>query len=337
MVNRIRGNRRMNNSGNVGAYRPFFDSRVRRTIDSVYITLSVADIIFNSIMCFLFYKDKSLRKPFHILLLNLSLVDMSSAFTIQPYIWIDRTKTGNSSVSEFLCASSAGLVFFLTSLVVNILTVWAVAVIRYLSIVRNYQGRIVTSNTITISFCVFTWIIGAATNIPNGLSFQYNKFEAICYRKWPKGINRRAYTLLASMLLGMLPTFHVIICCTALVIHIWKRSFEAPGQNIAAVRARKKVAILVGLLTFTLILCWTPLSSIWMLGEVFDYFPKGLDGDYEKQRLQRVLAIFALLNSILDPFIYILSCSEYRKGIQKFICTPLRRCCHCKVRDIVHN
>ena len=315
----------MNTSESISEHRPFFGNTVSRTINAIYITLSVADIIFNSLICVLFYKDKSLRKPFHILLINLSLVDISSAFTVQPYILIDRINIGSSNASEFLCASSTGQVFFLTSLIVNILTLWAVAVIRYLSIVKNYQGRIVTSNTITVSFCVMTWIIGAATNIPNGLSFQYNKIDAICYRKWPKGINGLVYTLLAALLLGLVPTLHVIICCAALVIHIWKRSIEAPGLNIAAVRAKKKVAILLGLLTFTLILCWTPLSSLWILGEVFDYFPTGADGNFKKQRLQRLLAISALFSSVLDPFIYIFSYSEYRKGIEKFICTPWRR------------
>ena len=312
-------NRRMNSSLTVAPNRQLFDSTVSNIIDAIYITISVADIIFNSLICLLFYKDKSLRKPFNVLLLNLSLVDISSAFTIQPFIWIDFTKLRGNRAARFLCASSIGLVFFMSSCAANILTLSVITFFRYLSIVKNYQGRLITSNTIVKTLCIMTWIIGAATNIPNGLSFQYNEFEAICYRKWPDGVNGNLYSLLTTLLFGLFPTVLAIICYASLVLHIWRKSTEAPDRNIAAVRARKRVAILVGILLLALTICWCPLMSLWILGRAFRYFPNGLDGEYQMQRLQRLLAIFALLNSVIDPFIYIFSCPEYRKGIAKLI------------------
>ena len=315
----------MNSTGGIVVQHHLFEPKLSRAIDAIYMSISVADIICNSLICLLFYKDKSLRKPFHILLLNLSLADMSSAFTIQPYIWIDFTKLEASSASGFLCGSSVGLMFFMSSGLTNILTLSAITVIRYLGIVRNYQGIIATSNTIVVIFCFFTWVIGAATNIPNGLSFHYNKFEAICYRHWPKGINGNLYSMLTTFIFMVIPIFAMIICYIALVVHIWKRSFKAPGQNIAAVRARKSVAMLVGLLILAFLLCWSPFFTTWILGRSFNYFLEGADGEYERQRWLRVGMIFALFNSILDPFIYTFSSPEYRKGIIQLICAPWRR------------
>ena len=315
----------MNNSRNISAHRQLFDSTLSTTIDVAYITISVAGTVLNSLICLLFYKDKSLRKPFHILLLNLSLANMLSAFAIQPYVWIDFTKLGGNSAAGSLCAISVGLVFFLSTGLTTLLTLSAITVFRYLGIVRNYQGKLVTSKFIVASICVMTWVIGALSNIINGLSFQYNEYEAICYRKWPKEINVNLYTLLTTVLFALIPTLTTIICYIVLAIHVWKRSFEAHEQNIAAVRARKRVTLLVGLLILALTICWYPLMLVWILGKAFSYFPEGPDGEYKRQRLLRVTTILALFNSVLDPFIYIFSCPEYRKSITKFIFAKWRR------------
>ena len=56
-----------------------FQLTLSTTVDAIYITISLADIIFNSLTCLLFYKYKPLRKSFNIRMLNLSLVNMSLA------------------------------------------------------------------------------------------------------------------------------------------------------------------------------------------------------------------------------------------------------------------
>ena len=315
----------MNSSWNTSVHRQLFDLPLTTTIDAVYITISVAGIIFNSIICLLFHKDKSLRKPFHILLLNLSLANMFSAFAVQPYIWIDFTKLGGNSAARFLCAISVGLVFFMTSGLTTLLTLLAITVFRYLGIVRSYQGRLVTSKSIAASICVMTWLVGALSNVINGLSFQYNENEAICYRSWPKEVNVNLYSWLTTLFFALTPILTTVVCYIALAIYVWKKSFEAPEQNIAAVRARKRVTILVGFLILALTICWFPLMSVWILGKTFRHLFEGPDGEYKKQRLQRVTTIFALFNSVLDPFIYIFSSPEYREGIAKLIFAKWRR------------
>ena len=315
----------MASSGNTTVDRQLFGGTVSRAIDATYVTVSFVAIICNTLICLLFYKDKSLRKPFHIHLLNLALSNLLAAITIQPYIWIDFTKIGGNSAASFLCASSVGLVFFMTSALANVLTLSAITVMRYLSIVKNYQGRIVRSKTIAVCFCAMTWMIGIATNIPNGMSFQYNEVEAICYRKWPKGMNSSLYIVLTTLVFGLVPTVFTIACYAALVFHIWKRSIDVPGRNIAAVRARKRVAILVGLLILALILCWSPIICLWVLGRTFHFFSEGADDEYERQRWLRIFTLFCLVNSVLDPFIYIYSCSEYREGIKNCIFVLCRR------------
>ena len=314
----------MNHSANAIIHRQLFDATLSRAIDAVYMTLSLADIVCNSLICVLFYKNKTMRKPFNILLLNLSLADMTSALTIQPFIWIDFTTLGDKSAAGFQCASSVGLLFFMSSSITNILTLTAITVVRYLGIVRNYQGSVVTSGTTVTRCCVVMWLIGTVTNIPNGLSFQYNRTDAICYRQWPKGINGNLYSMLTTLFFMIIPIFTMITCYLALAVHVWKRSVGVPGRNIAAVRARKSVATLVGFLILAFILCWSPFFTIWILGRSFNYFPKGIEGEYERQRWLRVGMIFAVLNSVLDPFIYTYSSPEYRRGMAQLIFAPWR-------------
>lgn len=310
----------VNRSENALDNRQLFDPTVSKAIDALYIAVSSVDIFCNVLVCMLFYKDKTLRKPFNILLLNLSLADMASALAIQPFVWIDFTKiNGYGRSAGFVCASSVGLLFFISCGLTNILTLCAVTVVRYLGIVKNYQGSIVTSNAIITKYCVLTWLIGFATNIPNALSFQYNSTQAICYRQWPSGINGNLYSMLTTLFFMVIPIVLMITCYCALAMHVWRRSLDLPGSNIAASRARKSVAVLLGFLILAFITCWSPFFTIWILGRSLNYFPKGPRGEYERQRWLKIGMLFALLNSALDPFIYTYSSIEYRKGLRKML------------------
>ena len=318
----------MNNSGNfVVTHRQLFDPTVAGAINSVYMTLSLLDIISNLLVCCLFYKDKALRKPFNVLLLNLSLADIVSALTIQPYVWIDFAKIdrGSGELAGFLCASSVGLMFFLSSGLTNILTLCAVTVMRYSGIVKNYQGKIMTSNTLIARYCMLTWLVGIGTNIPNALSFKYNHEQAICYRQWPSGINGNLYSMLTTLVFMIIPIVLMISCYCSLALHVWRRSNNDPGSNIAAKRARKSVTVLLGFLILAFIICWSPFFTTWILGRALNYFPKGAEGELRRQRWLRVAMIFALLNSSLDPFIYAYSSIEYRKSLFDML-SSIRKC-----------
>lgn len=300
--------------------KPLFEQATDTAITTVYIAISVLTIVSNFLVSLLFYKDRRMRRPFNIILLNLSLADLMSGFAIQPYIWIDYTQiTAHGRMGRFLCSVSVGLLCFMYCVATTTMSLSAVTILRYLSIVRNYRGFFVTSTKFTIAFCIFTWMTGLGLTVPSGLSFNYDHNQSTCHRNWPNGVNSRLYSLLTTLIYWLLPVILMIICYTSLVIHVWRRSKSAPDRNIAAIRSRKSVTALLGLLISTLVICWTPFSIVWISGRVFSSFPDNAQGEYERQRWLRIAMIFALLNTGLDPFIYVYSSSDYRKGVMRIL------------------
>ena len=300
--------------------KPLFEQPIHTAITTVYIIISALVIVSNFLVCLLFYKDRRMRRPFNIILLNLSLADLMSGFAIQPYIWIDYTHiTAHGTMAGFLCSVSVGLLCFMYCAATTTMSLCAVTILRYLSIGRNYRGFFVTSTNFTIAFCIFTWITGLGLTVPSGLSFKYDHSQSKCHRTWPNGVNGGLYSLMTTLIYWLLPVILMIICYASLVIHIWKRSKAAPDRNIAAVRSRKSVSALLGLLISTLVICWTPFSIVWIIGRVFNFFPDNVRGEYKRQRWLRIAMIFALLNTALDPFIYVYSSSDYRKGVMRIL------------------
>ena len=300
--------------------KPLFTHATGRAITAVYVTISILVIASNFLVCLLFYKDSRMRRPFNIILFNLSLADMMSGFAIQPYIWIDYTQiTASGTMGKFLCSVSVGVLCFMYCIGTTVLSLCAVTILRYLSIVRNYRGFFATSINFTTGFCIFTWITGLGLTVPSGMSFEYDRNQSTCHRTWPKGVHGNLYSLLTTLVYLLLPILLMIVCYAALVIHIWKRSNESPNSNIAALRSRRNVAVLLGLLISTLVLCWTPFTIVWIIGRVFNFFPDNAQGEYERQRWLRIAMIFAVFNTGLDPFIYMYSSSEYRKGAMKLL------------------
>ena len=302
----------------VNKHRELFSANITTLLNTLYAILSIAGVLNNFIVILVFSRERTLRRSFNIILLNLFVADMTYTITMQSYIWIDFMKiTQHGKVANFMCAISIGMVAPMVCMTANSMSLVAITVLRYLSIVRNYSGILVTSKSLIIGFCVFSWLTGVAAMMPGALSLKYNHDETICYREWPEGINSAVYSAVTTSIFFVATLLIMMVFYMMLVLHIWGRSLNSSIRDSVAERAKKSVSILLGLLILAVVLCWTPLFMIWFLGRTFDYFPNNADGEFKRQRWLRVAMIFGISNSVLDPLIYAYSSSEYRTGLRK--------------------
>ena len=311
----------------VNTHRELFSANITIFLNILYTILSVAGVLNNLITILVFCRERTLRRPFNIILLNLFVADMMYSLTMQSYIWIDFTKIEQrGKVAGFMCAISIGMIAPLVCMTANCLSLAAITVMRYLSIVRNYNGILVTSKNFIKGFCVFSWLTGVVAMMPSALSLKYNHGENICYREWPKGINGIAYSAVTTTLFLLSLLLVMTVSYIMLAFHIWKRSLNSSLRDSVAERTKKSVSVLLGLLILAVVLCWTPFFLIWFFGRTLDYFPKNTDGEFKRHRWMRVAMIFAICNPVLDPLIYAYSSSEYRTGLRRLLrhCTRKR-------------
>ena len=298
--------------------RELFSANIAIFLNILYMILSIAAVFNNFIVILVFCRERKLRRPFNIILLNLFVTDMTYTLAMQSYIWIDFTKIKQGgTVAGFMCAISVGLTIPMMCMAVNCLSLAAITVLRYLSIVRNYNGILVTSKNFVIGFCVLSWQTGVIVMMPSALSFKYNHDETICYREWPEGVNSTIYSAVTTIVFFLVFLLIMIASYILLAFHIWKQSMNSSLRGSVAERTKKSISVLLGLLILAVIICWTPLSMVWLLGRTFDHFPKNTDGEFKRQRWLRVAMIFGIANPALDPLIYAYSSSEYRTGLRK--------------------
>ena len=280
--------------------------------------LSIAGLLNNIVALIVLYRENALQRPYTIILMNLFTADMLSGLSLQPFIWIDPTRTNSEGVmADIICAISVGFAFFVICMSVNSLSLSALTILRYFTIVRDYHGVFATSNKLAKLYCISTWILGALFMSLLASSAKYSQNERICYREWPKGMNGPLFSITTTILSFGVPALLMVFCYPMLLIRIWTQSRATQLNNSVAARAKKSVAILLGLLILSFFICWTPLFTIWFLGRGFNYYANGKEGEYTRQRSLRICMIFILLNSVLDPLIYALSSSEYRRGFIK--------------------
>lgn len=190
-------------------------------VDAIYVVISAAGFLSNSIAILVFFREETLRRQFNIILLNVFLADIMLSLTIQTYIWIDLKQINpTGKIGGFLCAVSVGLIVPWMCLASNAISLFAITLLRYPSIVRNYRGFFVTSVNFIKGFCVCTWLIGIFQTIFGALSFRYNHTESVCYREWPKGTDGSLYSSITTSiyLLGLL--LCMIICYGAVAVHV---------------------------------------------------------------------------------------------------------------------
>ena len=298
--------------------RELFSANITILLNALYMILSVAGVLNNFIAILVFCRERTLRRPFNMILLNLFVADMMYSLTMQSYIWIDFTRIKQrGKMAGFMCAISIGMVAPMACMAANYLSLVVITVMRYLSIVRNYSGILVTSKNFIIGICVFSWLTGVVAMMPNALSLKYNHNETICYREWPKGINGIAYSAITTTVFVLAFLLVMIVSYIKLALYIWKQSLNSSIRDSVAERTKKSISVLLGLLILAIVFCWAPFFMIWLLGRTFGYFPKTTNGEFERQRWLRVAMTFAICNPVLDPLIYAYSSAEYRTGLGK--------------------
>ena len=298
--------------------RELFSYDVATSLNAFFAIISLAGALNDLIVILVLCKDRTLRIPYQIILLNLFIADLMFTVTIQPFIWIDLTKIDQKGMmAGLVCASTVGLVLPMVCMTANSFSLFAATVVRYLSIVRNYRGFLVTSKTFTKGFCVFSWITGIFVATPSAFSFRYNHEDFVCYREWPIGINGVLYSVITTGIFFICLLTVMVACYVLLTYHIWKQSLNSTLRDSAADRAKKSVSVLLGLLLLVVVVSWAPLLMVWFLGRTFNHFLDTTDGEFERQRWLRIAITFAMLSPVLDPLIYAYSSSEYRASLVK--------------------
>ena len=287
-------------------------------IKTLYILVSVIDIVANAAIIFIIAKNKQIQNTVNLLIINLSVSDIVAGIAVYPYLFIGISQ--DDKQADYLCGIKNGLIMFYAAAVVNFLTLGALSFSRYMLINHptKVKWRMRKGHVKWIS--IASWFLGTALFLPNIVAFRYFPEVGICKGFWPKWFNKSAFFSI-TVLLMIVPFASLTFTFASTVYTLW---FKASTRRLTRTNSvsgvqssRKKVTILLGLLVLALIICWLPFSVFWTLSSATSYFIGSLENQIKKLRVMRICLLIAFLNTVLDPIIYAVGNRQIKEGARR--------------------
>lgn len=276
----------------------------------------------NAAVIFSILLQKALRTPMNYLLLNLSIIHISSGTNILFFTFVMDTGSvvDTQKSQDLLCGYSEGVGFYSICATVYLFTLCAISVNRFLAVQFPTKKEYRMNKKTVIIYNVLAWFVCAGLASPSFLSFRYNRHLRLCLRQWNNIKHSFVYRI---MLIFFAVTVPLVCFLLALSAVIWKRTRSRFNhQNSTSVRTTplKKAEKLIALSMLILFICWIPFVIYWCLWTL-GYFP-GCSGSINAMKWIRVTILCSTINGAIDPFLYTCGKTKLRRAV-KSCCTWL--------------
>lgn len=281
----------------------------------LFILVSV-DIVGNSLVCAIIWKNRNLRTPIHILLFNLAVADGLYALLIAPKLIVSlNSKHPEGTGGSVLCLLITGGAFAWVAALCAIYTLVAIAVERYYAVTDPYGKKWnLTKRKLKVMIIAF-WILAAIACIPNTMYMRVN--NGYCSEKFPKEWVTKAYTLWNTTQV-FVALLLMVTLYSRVVRTLWFKSniiaHPVTSQQKGVMRVRKRVTLMAVVVSIIFGICWGTIQILYTL-HAFEVF-----------RLDKVVIaisnILVLFNSTINPFVYALLSENFRQKLKGMVRFP---------------
>ena len=274
-------------------------------LNSLMVLVSLLGLAGNLLVCHFFIKKKIQDTSFNILLLNLSIADLLADVFAYPTIFVDlkMLRGFSQSTANILCAFTIGITPFGIVTSVSVLTLTYISLNRFVLVRFPLKSAWFKSRKVTGYTLLVIWIASVSYVIPNIFAFRFDAEYAVCYREWPEIINSTLWSL-SGTVLGLIVPIAIMLLTFFSTLRKFKTMTVASSQHEAMKKKRRAVRLL-GFLMLAFSICWGPSSIYLLLSLKFEsIWPAGVEGQYVRMRVIRVMFLTALTNSLADPVLY---------------------------------
>ena len=280
----------------------------------------IAAVIGNSLVIYIVCAREYMRNSTNILIANMAAADILMA-CIFPYVlkWLYvGTQWFGTVMGTVLCKffhSTQAL-----SIACSVINLVFISVDRCLVILFPMR-RIVTNRVLKVSL-VATWLFALAFAMP--LIVVANiRLEADghydCYEyDWPTAKAQQTYVLSFSIGTYVIPLIFITIAYVLIGIKLYKRELPGvptPEYQKKAHQTRKKAIMMLVTVVVVFALCWFPLQVreiiIVCCPQTLSLFPVELEVS---------LAWIGVLNSAINPFLYVIFSENFRREFGRIFC-----------------
>lgn len=306
------------------------DSPTEQAIKTIaYFIIMFGSLIGNALVICVVIINRQMRTVTNYLIVNMAVADLLvTAFSMPVNIKLlmtGRIDWSNGVFSDILCK----IIPFtqLLSIASSVLTLTAIAFDRFLAIMYPLK-RYVTFQ-VSYGIMVVVWIVGIAVNSPilYAQKVIMHMGEWYCLEIWTPAFTEEAskhFTIVIFVVFYLVPVLAMSLLYSFIVFKLWVR--KVPGIQTAenqrrSDKSKKKVLIMLMTVVILFALCWLPVY----ISQFIYFFDKENFPCGPPAVLSFMGYFLGHANSAINPTIYAIFNSNFRKGFKDILLCRCRR------------
>ncbi|GAB0092882.1 growth hormone secretagogue receptor type 1 [Sergentomyia squamirostris] len=314
---------------------PQIPAYIRTTAMVFCILILCLGVIGNIMVPIVILKTKDMRNSTNIFLTNLSIADLLVLLVCTPTVLVEvNTPPETWVLGQEMCKAVPFVE--LTVAHASVLTILAISFERYYAICEPLKAGYVCTKARAILICITAWIVAALFTSPILLVAEYKNMDyvdgsrvAVCLTQASNPWTISFFLMIISVFF-ILPLMVLIILYSIIAKNLISNDISMlklrPSKSELSHKARKKVVMIIATVVIAHFSCLLPfrILTLWIVIAP-DEHVKGVSAE----RYYNVLffsRIMLYLNSAINPILYNLMSSKFRKGFTRlFHCTTTAR------------
>ena len=279
-----------------------------------YAIIFITNIVGNLIVCAIVLKTKHLQNFTSILIVNMAVGDLIVGAVGVMHIIVEAFVLLQYEISKYtlLCGVLNGIVLFSAS--ISIYTMAVLAFDRYLSIIKPVMRRLKLTKGKLKFILPVIWVLSFAILGPCMYFIQkydYKEGQLICWETLPQDEFPISYRITLFTLMYFIPMCIILYFFGKIFIHLWVRNHDqiSPTTSQVLLKSRQQVTRILGSVILFFNICWLP----WFIMELSSSFGWLV----RSEALQSGLALLAVAQSTVNPFVYSFQSSNFRRHVRR--------------------
>ena len=276
-------------------------------ITAAFCFLVIADLIGNTLVCLVVYRNRIMRTPMNYLLVHLAASDITVAiFIAARFIFPLLFEHPKGRAGDVVCQLFTGGAFIWVGALVSAFSLVFIALERYLAIKFPYDERKRVTTAKLKCVVVFSWVFAASWNLPLFLYARYDPVSEFCLFQWPTASFPQVHSPLCALLYGVLPISIMSYLYSKLVYKLWFRPLVTSTMvQQSKLRYTRKSARLVVTVSVVYSICWIPVLVVY----VFSSF----SAQQLYSAVHTTSIVLVTLNSAINPVLYSWQSDRFRR------------------------
>lgn len=292
-----------------------------------YCLLFVVSLAGNILIGIILYKEKALRTPINILIVNMAISDLLFSIIHFPALFVRLNTASHWLPSGPLGQALCRLKYFVNdvSIAVSIQSLVLIAVDRFVAVVFPLRPSLISSKRCRL-FILVIWVVAVAVSCPQLFTWKFVEYAEglVCQQ----GLNDKLresswiknYVLVAIIVFIYVPLVFIAILYFSIAVRI--KSQQIPGEP--SVNARKQrlkrersVLKMSVAIVFVFAVCWLPFSIVFLL--FLFSSDSAMMSSCAFQYSIHIVIFLATSYCAVNPCVCFMFSSNYRQGLKNLL------------------